>query len=315
MEGFMTRYQGRNLWLCTIRTEFPRLFSELAAMELAKQAITQAQSVSSRCGALGLDGASGLARQARVELARIWRTTFVSADRKHSEPVALALLRCLVNDVLCEEPPNEVFAALDAAILSDASDQSPQFRTDLRDRILKWADLGDPRLSSNGPSWSKLSRPGRDRFLSWLAQDSLTFFFEKILPSHSAGAERGFFWMTYLGQIADFRVALSQIDEFRLSRMQGVSPPEFSKTEHRSTSAFVMRLKGKRPLVVVEFSELGHAAYLYFAEEFDRSVGSLHVKKLGISLLKNASAAGRIVHREGWEDTTVALLAQCGIRR
>jgi hypothetical protein len=153
--------------------------------------------------------------------------------------------------------------------------------------------------------------------LGWLAQESVRFFFQIILPNRAENRARGEFWLRYYRRIVDFRVAVSGDDVVKLRARATGTVPQYSQTDHESTSAFIMRLQGLsgRDLVVVEFSETGHAAYVYEATTFYQRVGTLHQARFGLKRdLKAMDHISRIIHRAPWESRAASLLAQHGIR-
>ena len=49
--------------------------------------------------------------------------------------------------------------------------------------------LGDPRLAGNAPNWRTVPQDAKEKFLAWLAQETLQFFFTDVFrrADHSQG--------------------------------------------------------------------------------------------------------------------------------
>jgi hypothetical protein len=149
------------------------------------------------------------------------------------------------------------------------------------------------------------------RFLSWLARDSIIFFFNTILPDTDENRRRKDFWLLYHSKIKDFQVALSEEDYWKVKASQEADGlAAYSRLNHRSTSAFMMRFGNMGAgILVVEFSEKGNAAHIFEWPDF---APGLRARAYNLNDLKLGRE--RIIHRGEWEREARNLMARFGIR-
>ena len=80
--------------------------------------------------------------------------------------------------------------------------------------------LGDPRVRESSLNWRSMAPEAAQRYLSWLARDSIIFFFNTILPNNSENRRRKDFWLRYHDRIKDFQVAVSEADLWKVKASQ-----------------------------------------------------------------------------------------------
>lgn len=206
--------------------------------------------------------------------------------------------------------------------------ESPKKKPELIERItglvLRDRRFGDPRLRQNQNNWLGIDAAAR-RVKEWLSTADITFFFEHVLPDRKDPHGRKTFWLRYVGCPGLVsRPLLNEFDKYRLrdilwKKKQEVS--HFGEIEGNA-SAFLLDFG---PILVVEFSVVGNACYIYEKRTGAEVVPDFWTPKtFCVSDLKRLSkAAGRVVHkkarfaawqRNGWEDEMAGILARFGIR-
>lgn len=162
--------------------------------------------------------------------------------------------------------------------------------------------LQDPRLRRN-VKWHGISKSSIGLVVRWLSTEDLHIFFDLVAMDR----DRKNFWLKYVDIIEYSRVILGQeslnlgaveIKNF-LSQMRHA---ELRKSL-KSLSAFVLKIKDA---VIVEFSHIGNACYIYRSDnvpfELDTSV---YTKK---DLADMYIVDDRLIHTKGWEDRFRAYL-------
>ena len=160
----------------------------------------------------------------------------------------------------------------------------------------------------------------RDRFLGWLAKETLQFFFNTLVPINDENRRRADFWLEYAkkpGKIKDFQVAVSDEDRYKILASRTNTIPTYSSIWGNNTSAFLMVLAGfGTDYVVIEFSEKGNAAYIYVRKKFEAAGITMRSKSFGLDELKRRGATqDRILHIDGhagWEVKARRQLAELG---
>ncbi|MFI5394139.1 MAG: EH signature domain-containing protein [Candidatus Binatia bacterium] len=205
-------------------------------------------------------------------------------------------------------------------ILHPATTQVPEVVDGLKRLVFQHEYLGDPRLPANETKWRGLPKAALERFVQWLSQDDIEFFFEHVLPRGSDPHGRKAFWLRYVKRVKMSRPLLNWRDQTRLqarmSQLRGQVGNYGRIAGLADTSAFLLDF-GR--VVVVEFSRVGNACYVYqksaanqlipdfwSAEPFDVS---------GRNGLKQPTlAAERLRHVVGWQDELAMILARHGVR-
>jgi len=223
----------------------------------------------------------------------------------------------MLQDVLTDPLlPGALHHAVSSLILSRAAEKSESFQQTLRNYVRHHARLGDPRLRQCMPNWRDMEAEAQQRFLSWLAKESIIFFFDTILPRNDENRRRADFWLRYHSRMSDFQVAISEHDYWKLTANKSSSPlPLHSRVSQSSTSAFLMKFKGHGgDYVVVEFSETGNAAYIYDRALFESTNVNLRTPQFQLNRhLKHDRRLDRILHLGAWESPARRKLAELGI--
>lgn len=183
--------------------------------------------------------------------------------------------------------------------------------------------FGDPRQRHNQNNWLGIDEAAR-RVKEWLSTADITFFFEHVLPDKKDPHGRKAFWLRYVGcRGLVSRPLLNEFDKYRLRDILWKKREEvshFGEIEG-NTSAFLLDFG---PILVVEFSAVGNACYVYEKRAGAEIVADFWTpKSFRVSDLKSPSkAVSRVIHkkprfawqRDGWEDEMAAILARYGIR-
>ena len=295
------------------------LFSANAAQRLAEIVVSRHQSVHQVCADHFIELTSALTSKVRIDAVKIATDKFCSEsyDAEH----ALRELRWIVEDLMTPALAGESYRlGMSKWMLSSIAGSSERFRSALILQVQGDERLGDPRLNRNQGNWRSVAKEAQKRYLSWLAVETLQFFFDAIVPKNDENRRRADFWLKYAerpGLIKDFQVALSDEDVYRLRRSKQ-KMPDYARVTGGNTSAFLMVFEAyQKEYVIIEFSETGNAAYVYERTEFEtRSINlrstSFH---LSYDLKRQYKARFRILHNTDWEYKASYHLAELGIIR
>jgi EH_Signature domain len=204
-------------------------------------------------------------------------------------------------------------------ILSNLGERYAEATQRITALVLNDPRLGDPRLPLAQANWRNMPSGARERVLSWLAKETIEFFFNAIVPKSDENRRRADFWLRYAmkpGNIKDFQVALSS-DDARLLRHRSLERVAYPELEDAKTSAFMMQFEGYdgKQYVIVEFSETGNAAYIYDRQLLPSALLSFRSQRFTISQLRKAIGKyDRIIHNGDWETKAASLLYEQGIR-
>jgi hypothetical protein len=207
-----------------------------------------------------------------------------------------------------------------ATILHPSAGQVPELTEQLKRFVFHDDRLRDPRLPANDMNWRGVAHEARDRFIQWLSRDDIEFFFEHVLPRGTDPHGRKDFWLRYVKRVLMSRPLLNWRDQTklkaRMAQLHGQVGNYGRISGLADTSAFLLDF-GR--VVVVEFSRVGNACYVYekaaakqlipdfwSTEPFDVS---------GRKGLKQPSlAADRVTHAGWWRDELANILARYGVR-
>ncbi|MCY1019357.1 EH signature domain-containing protein [Pyxidicoccus sp. MSG2] len=184
---------------------------------------------------------------------------------------------------------------------------SEEVRARLSDRLVSGdSDFGDPRLTTLTQAWAKVQEHSPDAFrafLSGLIQQDLQFFFERAMDEE----DRRDFWLRYLGSIRSTTCWLEPDAYDELRRRLDALPPEqqaafkrAKKFARERVSAFCLYFEH---YVVVEFSTVGHASFVYGHADFERKLKGHRVvcaRDLSDGL-DGRFHTRRLVHGQNWE--------------
>lgn len=303
----------------------PFLFSAEASRRLGEIIIHDRKSVKSCCAAYSIEFSTALAVEAHEQAATAAVAELVHRDVRIGEDTALKELQWISTNLLTTALSAEGYrGAMSKLIVSRLADGMPRFQSALVSFVHADERLGDPRLAYSAPNWRTVSTEAKEKFLAWLAKDTLQFFFDTLVPRNDKNRRRAEFWLEYAkkqGKIKDFQVAVSEDDRPKIRASRAKTVPTYATVSGGKASAFLMVFEGYgRDYVVIEFSETGHAAYIYERKTFEGTGVTIRSNSFGITedLRRMDDAQDRILHltdtRERWETKARRKLAELGIR-
>jgi hypothetical protein len=301
--------------------ELPFLFSANAARRVAEIIISRHVTVHQVCTDLFIDPTSQLSVRIRQEAVEIATAQFQAKCKKLKVDEALAELRWIVEDLMSRTLEGDFYRSGISKLIDCAiADSAESFRAALVSLVRIDDRLGDPRLIRNQANWRTMTEAAREKYLAWLAVETLQFFFDAVVPKNDENRRRADFWLRYAqrpGLIKDFQVALSE-EDIILLRHSKQKLPGYSRVLGGNSSAFLMVFTAlETDYVIIEFSETGNAAYIYEKAEFEAGSRSLRSDEFHIKYdLKRKSRADlRILHNNEWEQKAARSLADLGILR
>jgi hypothetical protein len=259
-----------------------------------------------------------LARSIRDSAAQTSSQQLSELERSQDNESSLAYLRWMTEGVLSDLTSQEAFChAVSALILSESARRSESFQRALRHYVQNHKRLGDPRVRESSLNWPRIAPEAAQRYLSWLARDSITFFFNTILPNNSENRRRKDFWLRYHSRIKDFQVAVSERDIWTLkANKTNAELLYYSHVAHPTTSAFMMKFEGYGgDFLIVEFSEKGNAVYIFRFDDFEAQGVTLRTHRFELTPHLKFDKKNRIRHLGDWEsDAAYRLASEFGIR-
>jgi hypothetical protein len=311
------RHSAKNLivrkWLAS-----KALFSEGAAAFLAQEICSGQKAVDDVLREHNVGPLTKLGLSARALAARLACDTLRKMEGGRDSEWSFRYLQWVTEKVLSDLTlPGAFSDAISSLILSDSAKLSESFQRALRIHVQNHKRLGDPRMRESSLNWRSIAPEAAQRYLSWLARDSIIFFFNTILPNNSENRRRKDFWLRYHDRIKDFQVAASEADVWKVKSSQhSTDLLYYSHVDHPTTSAFLMKFEGYGGhFLVVEFSESGNAAYIFRFKEFEAQGVMLRTPRFDLKKHLKFDKAHRILHRADWEPRAAYTLAsEFGIR-
>jgi len=203
-------------------------------------------------------------------------------------------------------------AEVGATILHPAA---AEMRESLTNFIVRDTRLGDPRLPRNARNWTGVPEEARFRFIQQLSRADIAFFFEHVLPHGEDPHGRKAFWLRYVPSLLMSRPLLNRDDQARLQNTMRQIREQIGHFGRMSgsTSAFLLHFG---TILVVEFSRVGNACYVYPRGVLDEVVPDFWTSRSFnyIQLRQSHQLHERVVHRRGWQAEMARILAQHGIR-
>ena len=322
--------KARRSRILTAWAERPGLFSPDADKQIANEATDQRVSVSAICSAWFIAVPSQLAQSASEAALNLAVSALIDKPKTYSERAVIADLRWIADNLLLPSIDTECYRQeMGRLILSNLADRYSEAATaitalvcndeQMGDARLGGPRLGDPRLPLAQANWRNMPAGAQERVFSWLAKETIEFFFNAIVPPSDENRRRAEFWLRFAmkpGNIRDFQIALSS-DDARLLRRRSLERVAYPEMEGAKTSAFMMQFEGYYGLdyVVVEFSETGHAAYIYDRRKLPSSRLSFRSQTFTLGQLKRQDVMyDRVIHNGDWETKLEHLLSRLGIR-
>jgi hypothetical protein len=294
------------------------LFSENAASFLAEEICEKQRAVDEVLHEYYVGPVTKLGLSVRSSVADAATAYLLRMEPLRDGEWSLRYLQWMTEKVLTDvTAPEAFFGAVGSLILSQSAKRAETFQRALCDYIQNHKRLGDPRLRESAVNWRSVAPEAAKRYLSWLARDSILFFFNTILPNNSDNRRRKDFWLRYRDRIRDFQVAVSETDIWKVkSSQRGSEALYYSTVAHPTTSAFLMKFEGYGgSFLVVEFSEKGNAAYIFRMSDFEGRGLSLRTRRFELRNHLKFDDSHRILHIAEWEPKAAyKLAAEFGIR-
>lgn len=209
-------------------------------------------------------------------------------------------------------PLQDFKAAVGATILHPAAAEISESLTRF---VLRDHRLGDPRLPRNSRHWIGVSEEARLRFIQWLSRADIEFFFQHVLPDGSDPHGRKAFWLRYVSRMRMSRPLLNPKDEDSLQPVLQQLREQLGHFGriHSQTSAFLLDFG---VLLVIEFSRVGNACYIYQRSDIERVVPDFWTSQSfrEDQLKQSCVCLQRVIHQRGWQEAMSSILAQYGIR-
>ena len=308
LRSVFARYTGKNPavqgWAKALS-----LFSERASDVLAEEICAKRSKVNDVLKANYIELVTGLANATRDATAALACQQFRKEEKRHDEEWQLQYLRWFTEQVLPDVSQKSLCAAASWLILSGSARQSVTFQQSLRDYIQLNSRLGDPRMRETSLNWRAIDPEAAQLYLSWLARDSIIFFFNTLLPNNSENRRRKDFWLRYHDKIHDFQVAVSEQDIWKLKARKNSEMLCYSQVDHATASAFLMKFKGYNGYyLVAEFSETGNAAYIFKMQEFESRRVTLRTPRFDLKNHLKFDKTHRIIHNGDWESAASRML-------
>lgn len=246
-------------------------------------------------------------------LSAVRRCTEQSDDRfKSSIPQLLKLIiaRPVYRDEALELLLNRYHRCADTSV-------HPQ----LRDYVCRKDVWRNPKLRAAGlaTAWNRVDDAVWQMVLQWVNKANLQDFFEVLAARRQADEGRLEFWSQYMEQISWTRLIFSSQTRMLASSNEGIrnliareEDSYATMSANADVDAFMMQLGN---YLVVEFSKVPNAAYVYKADELPFEPYSREYAGTGEDLkygFKNECAA-RFTHAQGWEVTARYELQRLGI--
>ncbi len=227
-------------------------------------------------------------------------------------------VREIIDDILCSNlvDRGDYKKAISSIILSNRANQVEEVQSTLVDFFLKDTGLGDPRIHPE--NWSGVKESSKARVIQWLSREDINFFFELLLRDRDDKHGRKSFWLQYVDKVSRSRALISREDlrlhSVRLREMEEKGRTYGELIGSNSSSAFVLDF-GR--IVVVEFSEVGNACYIYEKQAFSELYKDFWGKEFPFTHLKNKSLVAERITRamKDWQSSARNILSRFGVRR
>lgn len=207
-------------------------------------------------------------------------------------------------------------STLATIILSKHARESEEVQAMVMDFLLKNESIGDPRIHPE--NWAGIREDAKLKVIQWLSREDINFFFELLLRDRDDKHGRKSFWLKYVEKISRSRALVSKEDlrhhAVRLREMKEKGRSYGELAGSNTSSAFVLDF-GR--IVVVEFSEVGNACYIYKKEAFSELLEEFWSKDVPFRLLKNQDVVAERITRsmKDWQNSARQILSRFGVRR
>ena len=200
------------------------------------------------------------------------------------------------------------------AVESCALPPSEDALNDFRILLVKFVDLGDPRIEGGQAKWKTVPEVIRNTVSEWFSQEDIRLFFDLFIDDDSDQQGRKQFWMKYALCVRRTRVLVGIDDLVKRARLAKEirESSTIGKLLDNKASAFVMDFGS---VLVVEFSRKNNACYLYAPESKTAVVQRFWSPMFKTSDLKNNMESWSLSHvGNRWQARLTYELALRGVR-
>ncbi len=286
------------------------LIGEKAPKNFARDACVNWESPETRLEEFGINPTTEFAQRFASELALLVADRFDSIKQDQ--------LTKVIHGILCSNlvDREDYKSAVATIILSNKANEDENTQSVLIDFFLRNQGLGDPRIHPE--NWAGIRETAKSRIIQWLSREDINFFFELLLRDRDDKHGRKSFWLQYVNNVSRSRALISRDDlrhhSVRLREMEEKGRSYGELVGSKSSSAFVLDF-GR--IVVVEFSEVGNACYIYEKEAFTELYRNFWAKEFPFTHLKNKSVVAERITRSmrDWQSSATHILSRFGVRR
>ena len=197
----------------------------------------------------------------------------------------------------------------------------PAIHEDLRDYVVRKDVWRNPKLRAAGlaTAWNRVSDEVWRMVLQWVNEANLQDFFAVLAARNGSDEGRLDFWSQYLDQVVWTRLifssqtrALARGDEAIRNLIAREEGSYATMSANADVDAFMMQLGG---YIVVEFSRVPNAAYVYRADELPFEPYELEYTGTSTDLKFGwqGPRAARFTHHDGWQSDARRDLSTLGI--
>lgn len=285
------------------------IVGEKAPYYMARQAFEKLLAPQQQLEELELSTTTSFARLFAQELVELISDKFEKIDAKK--------LSNILNEIFGSQLVNrEAFkTSLSGIILSRRALESEEVQALLVDFLLRSDGIGDPRIHPE--NWVGIRDDAKQQVIQWLSREDINFFFELLLRDRDDKHGRKSFWLKYVEKISRSRAFVAKDDlhrhSVRLREMSEKGRSYGELTGSNVSSAFVLDF-GR--IVVVEFSEVNNACYIYKKEAFTEVLKEFWAKEIPSSVLKNKELVAERITRsmKDWQGSARQILSRFGVR-
>lgn len=226
------------------------------------------------------------------------------------------------NQILANVNKDALLKCLEMVVSAIDQNQDDGAKEELKRFVLFHPNLGDPRLPGYEGNWPR-DHAVTTKVIEWLSQSDIRFFFDLFIEKKSDNQGRKQFWLKYAHRVRGSRVIVSDYDQHRFARpitamkqKSGTSNLFATLAERTEKSTAFMMDFGN--VIVVEFSQSGHACYYYPSNsnfKFLQRAVFWNTSSFSISDLKRKGLCPKpLRHVLGWEQNFSNELARFGLR-
>ena len=304
----IAQYDGKNPLIEKWKSGLPHVLNQNGPRNFAGSILKHGKSWDEYAGKWGLEADTEFGNQVLEKCV----AQSLSRSGSDSEAQLDAVIRLVLTSKYWK--PASFKTAIQQLIL-ECSRSSQKQSENLTSFILGDFRLLDPRLPGNSPNWAGIGESARDLVIQWLSAEDIQLFFDHVLPKRDDPHGRKPFWLKYKSKVKRSRPLLASHDENRwLANAVTQGKRNFGQMEfYCDTSAFMLDF-GR--VIVVEFSKVGHAVYIYERREMPGlSEDFWSNARFSLRDLKDKACCigDPTSHIAGWQGKVKTLLAQYGI--